>query len=161
MGKITVKNVKISSNSGGGEGAEYSCSAARRRVARECDDRRPGTTPRRVYYEFGWATNDPQRYLRQTSHAHNVEVRNLVVTGVTNEGFEANGLYGAVIDGIKVVNAGGVCAFGPVNRCFPPGRGRRPEIETQHHHQKCGGRVDRQCRHQRERGIQDIILVHR
>ena len=119
MGKITVKNVKISSNSGGGEGRGILMLGGLDGVLLEnvtIDGQ--GQLLDGVYYEFGWATNDPQRYLRQTSHAHNVEVRNLVVTGVTNEGFEANGLYGAVIDGIKVVNAGGVCAFGAGESMF-------------------------------------------
>jgi hypothetical protein len=119
MGKIVVRNVRISSNAGGGEGRGILMLGGLDGVLLEnvtIDGQ--GQLLDGVYYEFGWATNDPKLYLRQTSHAHNFLIKNLTVTGVISEGFAANGAYGATIDGIKVSNSGGVCAFGPGESLF-------------------------------------------
>src|SRR5450631_3710304 len=94
MGKIVVRDVHISSNAGGGEGRGILMLGGLDGVLLDNvtidgqDQLLHG-----VYYEFGWATNEEKRYLRQSSHAHNIQFRNLVVTGVTREGFAANGLY--------------------------------------------------------------------
>jgi hypothetical protein len=114
MGKIVVRNIRISSNSGGGEGRGILMLGGLDGVLLDTvtiDGRKQ--LFQGIYYEFGWATNEEKQYLRQTSHAHNFEVKNLTVNDVIREGFAANGLYNAVIDGIKVVNSGGVCGFGP------------------------------------------------
>ena len=114
MGKIVVRNVYIASNAGGGEGRGILLLGGLDGVLLEnvsIDGK--NQLLHGVYYEFGWATNEAKPYLRQTSHAHNFLVRNLTVNGVIREGFAANGLYRAVIDGITVSQAGGVCAFGP------------------------------------------------
>jgi len=119
MGKILVRDVHISSNAGGGEGRGILMLGGLDGVLLENvtidgqDQLLHG-----VYYEFGWATNEEKRYLRQSSHAHNFQVKNLVVNGVTREGFAANGMYQATIDGIRVNKAGGVCAFGPGESMF-------------------------------------------
>jgi hypothetical protein len=119
MGKIVVRNVHISSNSGGGEGRAILMLGGLDGVLLEnvtIDGQ--NQLLHGIYYEFGWATNEPKPYMRQTSHAHNFQIRNLEVHGVTSEGFAANGLYGAAIDGIKVTDSGGVCAFGPGESLF-------------------------------------------
>jgi hypothetical protein len=119
MGKIVVRDVHISSNAGGGEGRGILMLGGLDGVLLEnvtIDGQ--GQLLHGVYYEFGWATNEAKRYLRQSSHAHNFLVKNLVVNNVTREGFAANGMYGAVIDGLKVTKAGGVCAFGPGESMF-------------------------------------------
>jgi hypothetical protein len=119
MGKIIVRNVHITSNAGGGEGRGILLLGGLDGVLFEnltIDGQ--GQLFQGIYYEFGWATNEPKMYLRQTSHGHNFRVKNLGVTGVTREGFAANGLYGAEIDGIKVTKAGGVCAFGSGSSTF-------------------------------------------
>jgi hypothetical protein len=119
MGKIAVRNVRISSNSGGGEGRGILMLGGLDGVLLEnvtIDGQ--GQLIQGIYYEFGWATNEAKPYLRQTSHAHNVQVKNLTVTGVIREGFAANGMYRAVIDGIKVADSGGVCAFGSGEATF-------------------------------------------
>lgn len=136
MGKITVRNVRISSNAGGGEGRGILMLGGLDGVLLEnVTIEGQGRLIQGVYYEFGWATNDPKLYLRQTSHAHNVQVRNLTVSGVIREGFSANGMYRAVIDGIKVVDSGGVCAFGSGESTFfrvwsgVPDRKSKPYIQ--------------------------------
>jgi hypothetical protein len=119
MGKIVVRDVQISSNAGGGEGRGILMLGGLDGVLIEnltIDGREQ--LLHGIYYEFGWATNEEKRYLRQSSHAHNVQIRNLVVNNVIREGFAANGLYGGVVDGMKVSNAGSVCAFGPGESMF-------------------------------------------
>ena len=119
MGKITVRNVQITSNSNGGEGRAILLLGGLDGVVIEnvtIDGQ--GKLLHGIYYEFGWATNDPKPYLRQTSHGHNFQIKNLTVSNVTAEGFAANGLYRATVDGITVNNAGGVCAFGAGESMF-------------------------------------------
>jgi hypothetical protein len=65
-----------------------------------------------IYYEFGWATNEPQETQRYTSHARNLHVTNLLVTNVVNEAFGAMGAYDIVIDGLRVQNVGHACLIG-------------------------------------------------
>jgi hypothetical protein len=135
MGKIIVRNVHISSNAGGREGRGILLLGGLDGVLFEnvtIDGQ--GQLFQGIYYEFGWATNEPKMYLRHTSHGRNFRVKNLSIGGVTREGFAANGLYGAEIDGIKVANAGGVCAFGSGSSTFyrvwpgVSGRNSRPNI---------------------------------
>lgn len=65
-----------------------------------------------IYYEFGWATNEPREQQRYTSHARNIRVTNLTVTNVANEAFGAMGAYDIVIDGLRVSNVGHACLVG-------------------------------------------------
>ncbi len=65
-----------------------------------------------IYYEFGWATNEPREPQRYTSHARNVRISNLTVTNVVNEAFGAMGAYDIVIDGLRVSNCGHACLIG-------------------------------------------------
>jgi hypothetical protein len=65
-----------------------------------------------IYYEFGWATNEPQEPRRYTSHAINVRVSNLTVTNVVDEAFGAMGAYDIVIDGLRLYNVGHGCLIG-------------------------------------------------
>jgi hypothetical protein len=119
MGKIAVRNLRISSNAGGGEGRGILMLGGLDGVLFEnvtIDGQ--GQLIQGIYYEFGWATNEPKPFLRETSHGHNFQIKNLTVTGVKREGFAANGLYTATIDGIKVSNSGGVCAFGSGESMF-------------------------------------------
>lgn len=61
--------------------------------------------PGGFYYEFGWATSGTTN-LRQTSHAHNIRARNIVVTnmGVStptfSTAFAANGAYSLSLDNL-------------------------------------------------------------
>jgi hypothetical protein len=119
MGKIVVRNVHISSNSGGGEGRGILMLGGLDGVVFEnvtIDGQ--GQLFQGIYYEFGWATNEPKPYLRETSHGHNFQIKNLTVNNVVRDGFGANGLYTATLDGINVNNAGSVCGFGPGESMF-------------------------------------------
>jgi hypothetical protein len=61
-----------------------------------------------IYYEFGWATNEPKRELRQTSHAHNMRFSNINISNLNTERGQAFGLTGAYscwIDGLYVKSA--------------------------------------------------------
>jgi len=119
MGKIVVRNLHISSNADGGEGrAIFLLGGLDGVLLENVSIDGQNKLLHGIYYEFGWATNEAKPYLRQTSHAHNVQIKNLEVKGVINEGFAANGMYRAVVDGIKVTDAGGVCAFGAGESMF-------------------------------------------
>ena len=65
-----------------------------------------------IYYEFGWATNEPREHQRYSSHARNIRVTNLTVTNVINEAFGAMGAYDIVIDGLRVTSVGHGCLIG-------------------------------------------------
>jgi len=66
-----------------------------------------GTLPSGIYYEFGWATNEAQPSLRQTSHAHNMRFTNIVVKNMSAPNGVALGLVGAfgcTVDGLHVTS---------------------------------------------------------
>jgi hypothetical protein len=65
-----------------------------------------------IYYEFGWATNEPKETDRQSSHARNIRITNLTVTNVINEAFGAQGGYDILIDGLRMSNCGHGCLIG-------------------------------------------------
>lgn len=65
-----------------------------------------------IYYEFGWATNEPQEHERQSSHATNVRINGLTVENVNNEALGANGAYDIVVENLRTSNTGYVCAIG-------------------------------------------------
>lgn len=65
-----------------------------------------------IYYEFGWATNEPREQQRQSAHATNVRVTNLTVKNVTNEAVGAMGAYDVVVDGLRANDVGMVCLIG-------------------------------------------------
>jgi hypothetical protein len=65
-----------------------------------------------IYYEFGWATNEPRETERQSSHARNIRISNLAVTNVINEAFGAEGGYDILIDGLRMSNCGHGCLIG-------------------------------------------------
>ena len=119
MGKIIVRNVHITSNAGGGEGRGIFLLGGLDDVLFEdVTIEGQGQLFQGIYYEFGWATNEPKMYLKKTSHGHNFRIKNLNVSGVMRDGFGANGLYGMEIDGIKVAESGSVCAFGSGSSTF-------------------------------------------
>ena len=72
-----------------------------------------GSLPLGIYYEFGWATNEPQADRRQTSHAQNMRFINIVMrnlgTGAGGAGLTLGGAYDCVIDGLHV--SSGATAF--------------------------------------------------
>lgn len=65
-----------------------------------------------IYYEFGWATNEPAERQRQSAHARNIRVNQLTVSNVLNEAFGAMGAYDILIDGLHVSDVGSACVIG-------------------------------------------------
>ncbi|HSY07722.1 MAG TPA: right-handed parallel beta-helix repeat-containing protein [Steroidobacteraceae bacterium] len=87
-----------------------------------------------IYYEFGWATNEPKEIERHSSHARNFRGTNLSVTNVINAAFGASGAYDIVIDGLRVSDVGHGCLIGTGEALYfrawlPSGdRARRPSF---------------------------------
>jgi hypothetical protein len=75
-----------------------------------------------IYYEFGWATNESNPALRQTSHAHNLRFINIVANNLKRT-FDAtaistNGAYNVTLDGISVNGAYSALSFGTGEALF-------------------------------------------
>src|SRR5258706_5837571 len=68
-----------------------------------------------IYYEFGWATNEPKVAQRQTSHAHNLRFVNIVAKNLKRSGDIAAiliyGAYNVLLDGISVNGAYSALSF--------------------------------------------------
>jgi len=75
-----------------------------------------------IYYEFGWATNEPDPTRRQTSHAHNLRFINIVANNLRRIGdssaIGANGAYNVLLDGISVNGAHSALSFGTGESLF-------------------------------------------
>lgn len=116
MGNIQLRNLRINIHNSGANQA--GCAAigvlggVQNLIADNIMIDGGGTLILGVYYEFGWATNEPRADERQTSHAHNMHFSNIVVQNLDR----ANGLamtlagaYGCEVDGLHVT--GGKTAF--------------------------------------------------
>ena len=89
MGNIVVRNLRISSNSqAGGSGILMTGGLHGVILENIWIDGDQGALDNGIYYEFGWATNEPRRELRQTSHAHNLRFSNINVTNLTRPAAE-------------------------------------------------------------------------
>jgi hypothetical protein len=135
MGGITVRNLHISGGATGGNARGIFMLGGFDGVVIDnvaIDGQKQLTEG--IYYEFGWATNEPRELDRQSSHARNVRVTNLSVTNVINEAFGANGAFDIAIDGLRVRDVGHGCMIGTGEALYfrpwiPPGdRGRRPSF---------------------------------
>ncbi len=75
-----------------------------------------------IYYEFGWETNEPNGAQRQTSHAHNLRLVNIVAKNLKRTGDAAaivfNGAYNVLLDGISVSGAYSALSFGTGESLF-------------------------------------------
>jgi hypothetical protein len=113
MGNIVVRNLRITGGTSGGNtrGIFMLGGFDGVLIDRVAIDGQ-GRLTEGIYYEFGWATNEPQEPQRYTSHARNIRVSNLTVTNVVNEAFGANGAYDILIDGLRVQNVGHACLIG-------------------------------------------------
>lgn len=113
MGKITVRNLHITAGGVGGSPRAIFMLGGLDGVLLdnvEIDGRDQATSG--IYYEFGWATNEPNEMDRQTAHARNIHLTNVSVENVTGEAFGANGAYDIVIDGLRVTRVGHGCTIG-------------------------------------------------
>ncbi|HVO47232.1 MAG TPA: hypothetical protein VMT29_12940 [Steroidobacteraceae bacterium] len=107
MGNITVRNLRISSNNRGGHGILMIGGLEGVLMENVWIDGQ-GALDTGIYYEFGWATNEPQRELRQTSHAHNMRFSNIHISNINEQRGQAFGLTGAYncwVDGLYVRSA--------------------------------------------------------
>jgi hypothetical protein len=104
MGNIAVRNLRISSNTAGGNGILMIGGLSGVVMENVWIDG-SGVLSTGIYYEFGWATNEPDRTARQTSHAHNLRFVNISIVNIDTKSGQAFGLTGAYncsIDGLYV-----------------------------------------------------------
>src|SRR5438552_3804204 len=115
MGNITVRNIRISSNTKGGIGI-YMIGGLSGVIMENVWLDGGGMLDYGIYYEFGWATNEPKREFRQTSHAHNMRFSNIHISNMNAEhgwAFTLNGAYNCWVDGLYVKTAKVLFACGP------------------------------------------------
>lgn len=114
MGKITVRNMKLSGSSGaGGIGRGiFMLGGLTGMVFENVSIDGLGSLINGSYYEYGWATNETAASARQTSHAHNISWKNLTVKGCTAEALSMNGAYGVIVDGLNGTGGTGLLTCG-------------------------------------------------
>ena len=115
MGNITVRNLRISSNTKGGIGI-YMIGGLNGVIMENVWLDGGGVLDYGIYYEFGWATSEPRRELRQTSHAYNMRFSNINISNMNAErgsAFTLNGAYNCWIDGLYVKTAKILFGCGP------------------------------------------------
>ena len=114
MGNIVVRNLRIiAGTTGGGSRGIFMLGGLDGVVIDNVSIDGQKQLTDGIYYEFGWATNEPKEQQRQSAHARNIRVSNLTVANVMNEALGARGAYDIVIDGLHVKDVGSVCVFGP------------------------------------------------
>jgi hypothetical protein len=113
MGSIVVRNLRIrGGTSGGSTRGIFMLGGFNGVLIEGVSIDGQGQLTEGIYYEFGWATNEPREPQRYTSHARNLRVSNLTVTNVANEAFGAMGAWDILIDGLHVHNVGHACLIG-------------------------------------------------
>lgn len=117
MGNITVRNLRITVNTRGGIGI-LMFGGLNGVILENVWLDGQGALDYGIYYEFGWATDEPRRELRQTSHAYNLRFSNI---NIINVGFLAVGLTGAYncwVDGLYVRSSKVVLGCSPGESAF-------------------------------------------
>jgi hypothetical protein len=108
MGNIVVRNLRISSNTKGGNGIYMIGGLSGVLMEHIWIDGGAGALDNGIYYEFGWATNEPKNELRQTSHAHNMRFSNISISNLNTQhgaAFTLAGAYNCWVDGLYVKSA--------------------------------------------------------
>jgi hypothetical protein len=121
MGNIVVRNLRISSNTKGGSGIEMTGGLNGVIMENIWIDGSAGALDNGIYYEFGWATNEPKRELRQTSHACNMRFSNINISNINTkdgEAFALAGAYNCLVDGLYVKSAKVLFACTPGESAF-------------------------------------------
>jgi Right handed beta helix region len=125
MGNIQLRNLRISVRNSGaninGSVAIGILGGVQNLVAQNIVIDGKDSLPAAIYYEFGWATDDPDPGRRQTSHAHNMLFSNIIVTRLNRKGSAALGFagaYGCTIDGLYVASASNALLFYPGESMF-------------------------------------------
>jgi hypothetical protein len=115
MGGIEIRNLRISSNNSGGTGILMIGGLNGVVMENIWIDGR-GALSNGIYYEFGWATNEPKMEMRQTSHAYNMRFSNINISNMNADhgwAFTLNGAYNCWIDGLYVKTSKVLFACGP------------------------------------------------
>jgi hypothetical protein len=115
MGNIVVRNLRISSNTKDGGGI-FMLGGLNGVIMENIWIDGSGALEKGIYYEFGWATDEPKRELRQTSHAYNMRFSNINISNMSAEhgwAFTLNGAYNCWVDGLYVKTSKVLFACGP------------------------------------------------
>jgi hypothetical protein len=121
MGNIVVRNLRISSNTKGGSGIFMIGGLNGVVMENVWIDGSAGALDNGIYYEFGWATNEPKRELRQTSHAYNMRFSNINISNLSTRDGQAltlAGAYSCWVDGLYVKSAKILFACTPGESAF-------------------------------------------
>jgi len=120
MGGIEIRNLRISSNTRGGTGI-FMIGGLSGVVMENIWIDGNGALDNGIYYEFGWATDEPRMELRQTSHAYNMRFSNINISNMNAEhgwAFTLNGAYNCWVDGLYVKTSKVLFACGPGESAF-------------------------------------------
>ena len=115
MGNIVVRNLRISSNTKDGGGI-FMLGGLNGVIMENIWIDGSGALEKGIYYEFGWATDEPKRELRQTSHAYNMRFSNINISNMNADhgwAFTLNGAYNCWVDGLYVKTSKVLFACGP------------------------------------------------
>ena len=115
MGGIEIRNLRISSNNDRGTGI-LMIGGLNGVVMENIWIDGGGALSNGIYYEFGWATNEPKMEMRQTSHAYNLRFSNINISNMNADhgwAFTLNGAYNCWVDGLYVKTSKVLFACGP------------------------------------------------
>ncbi len=115
MGGIELRNLRITSNNRSGT-AILMIGGLNGVIMENIWINGSGVLANGIYYEFGWATSEPKRELRQTSHAYNMRFSNINISNMDAEhgwAFTLNGAYNCWVDGLYVKTSKVLFACGP------------------------------------------------
>ena len=115
MGNIVVRNLRIVSNNKGGLGI-YMIGGLNGVLMENIWLDGSGALDYGIYYEFGWATDEPRPELRQTSHAYNMRFSNINISNMNLErgwAFSLIGAYNCWVDGLYVKSSKVLFACSP------------------------------------------------
>ena len=121
MGNIVVRNLRISSNAKGGGSGILMTGGLNGVIMENIWIDGGGVLDFGIYYEFGWATDEPKRELRQTSHAHNMRFSNINISNLGAErsiALTLTGAYNCSVDGLYVRSSKTVFACTPGESAF-------------------------------------------
>jgi hypothetical protein len=116
MGNIVVRNLRISSNAKGGGSGILMTGGLSGVIMENIWIDGGGALDFGIYYEFGWATNEPKRELRQTSHAHNMRFSNINISNLSADhsiALTLTGAYNCSVDGLYVRSSKTLFACSP------------------------------------------------
>lgn len=116
MGNIVVRNLRISSNAKGAGSGILMTGGLNGVIMENIWIDGGGALTFGIYYEFGWATNEPKRELRQTSHAHNMRFSNIHISNLSADNsiaFTLTGAYNCWVDGLYVRSSKTLFACSP------------------------------------------------